>query len=98
MTYMAKERDAGSECKHPHSADPAGIMCNSTIAVGEKASHNNKTYGWCHLTAKGMECPYKDCIHSMSLDSPSHDTTVSDEQAAIEEAAAVAAVEDMDAK
>ena len=87
----------GSECKHPHSADPAGIMCNSTIAVGVKASHNNKTYGWCHLNAKGMECPYKDCIHSMSLDSPAHDTTVSDEQAAIEEAAAVAALEEMDA-
>ena len=88
----------GSKCKHPHSADPAGIMCNSTIAVGDKASHNNKTYGWCHLNAKGMECPYKDCIHSMFLGSPSHDTIVSsDELAAIEEAAAAAAAEEMDA-
>ena len=76
----------GPECKHPHSADSAGIMCNSTVAVGEKASINNKTYGWCHLIAKGMDCPYKDCVHSVSLDSP-----IGDEQAAIEEEAAVAA-------
>ena len=44
-------------------------------------------------TATSSECPYKDCIHSVSLDSP-----IGDEQAAIEEAAAVAAAENMDAE
>ena len=39
-------------------------------------------------------CPYKDCIHSMSLDSPVRDTT--EDQAAIVGAAAVAAAETMD--
>ena len=38
-------------------------MCNSTVAPGEKAGIKNKTYGWCHLNAKDLECPYKECIH-----------------------------------
>ena len=43
-------------------------MCNSTVAPGEKAGIKNKSYGWCHLVAKGLECPYKECIHRVSLE------------------------------
>ena len=42
----------GDKCTAPHTTDPAEIMCNGTVELGEKASLNNKTYGWCHLAAK----------------------------------------------
>ena len=53
----------GGKCTAPHTTDPAEIMCNSTVAPGEKAGLSNKSYGWCHLVAKGLKCPYKECIH-----------------------------------
>ena len=43
-------------------------MCNSTVAPGDKAGIKNKTYGWCHLIAKGLECPYKECIHGVDAE------------------------------
>ena len=53
----------GDKCTAPHTTDPAEIMCNSTVAPGEKAGLSNKTYGYCHLVLKGLKCPYKECIH-----------------------------------
>ena len=53
----------GGKCTAPHTTDPAEIMCNSTVAPGEKAGLSNKTYGYCHLVLKGLKCPYKECIH-----------------------------------
>ena len=57
----------GDKCTAQHTTDPTEIMCNSTVAPGEKAGVKNLTYGWCHLVAKGLECPYKDCIHRVPL-------------------------------
>ena len=53
----------GDKCSAKHTTDPTEIMRNSTVAPGEKAGIKNKSYGWCHLVAKGLECPYKDRIH-----------------------------------
>ena len=58
----------GAKCTAQHTTDPAEIMCNSTVEPGEKAGIKNKSYGWCHLVAKGIECPYKECIHRESLE------------------------------
>ena len=58
----------GDKCSAKHTTDPAEIMCNSTVAPGEKAGIKNKTYGWCHLIAKGLECPYKECIHGVDAE------------------------------
>ena len=58
----------GDKCTAKHTTDPAEIMCNSTVAPGEKAGIKNKTYGWCHLNAKNLECPYKECIHSVDAE------------------------------
>ena len=30
----------------------------------------NKSYGYCALRMKNMPCPYKDCIHTLTIASP----------------------------
>ena len=32
-------------------------------------SRGNRTYGYCHLFYAKMECPYKDCVHGLTLTS-----------------------------
>ena len=49
----------GGSCQHPHSTDPAEIVCNSMVTAADRGlSINNKTYGYCHLFNAKMECPY----------------------------------------
>ena len=54
--------------------DPAQITCNS-MTTNEDAgvSRGNRTYGYCHLFYAQMECPYKDCVHGLTLASPEAD-------------------------
>ena len=40
-------------------------MCNSTVMPGQRASINNKTYGFCRLHDEAkIPCPYKGCVHA----------------------------------
>ena len=58
----------GAKCPTPHITDPAQITCNSMITNEDAGvSRGNKTYGYCHLFNAKMECPYKDCVHGMTL-------------------------------
>ena len=62
----------GDKCTAPHTTNPAEITCNSMITAAADAgvSRGNKTYGYCHLFYANMECPYKDCVHGLTLASP----------------------------
>ena len=72
----------GGSCQHPHSTDPAEIVCNSMVTAADRGlSINNKTYGYCHLFYAKQECPYKDCVHSLSLASPEHEQVGSEGEA-----------------
>tara|TARA_B110001469_G_C9502908_1_gene251022 strand:- start:166 stop:345 length:180 start_codon:yes stop_codon:yes gene_type:complete len=42
-------------------------------AADKGVSINNKTYGYCHLFYANKECPYKDCVHGLTLASPEHE-------------------------
>jgi len=69
----------GNACQHAHSTNPAEILCNSMITTADKGiSSNNKTYGYCHLFDKNMACPYKDCIHGLTLTPPEHEQQMGD--------------------
>ena len=41
-------------------------MCNSTVMPGQRASVNNKSYGFCRLHEAKIPCLYKGCIHAAS--------------------------------
>ena len=61
----------GSACSQPHTTDPATILCNSMVSAADKGvSANNKSYGYCALRMKNLPCPYKDCIHTLTIASP----------------------------
>ena len=61
----------GSACTQPHTKDPATILCNSMVSAADKGvSANNKSYGYCALRMKNLPCPYKDCIHTLTIASP----------------------------
>ena len=61
----------GKDCPTPHITGPAQITCNSMITNEDAGvSRGNKTYGYCHLFYAQMKCPYKDCVHSLTLASP----------------------------
>ena len=61
----------GSACTQPHTKDPATILCNSMVTAADKGvSAFNKSYGYCALRMKNMPCPYKDCIHTLTIASP----------------------------
>ena len=58
----------GANCPTPHTTESATITCNSMITNEDAGvSRGNKTYGYCHLFNAKMECPYKDCVHGMTL-------------------------------
>ena len=61
----------GSACTQPHTKDPATILCNSMVSAADKGvSASNKSYGYCALRMKNLPCPYKDCIHTLTIASP----------------------------
>ena len=58
----------GANCPTPHITECATISCNSLVTSEDAGvSRGNKTYGYCHLFNAKMECPYKDCVHNMTL-------------------------------
>ena len=64
----------GANCPTPHITECATITCNSMITNEDAGvSRGNKTYGYCHLFNAKMECPYKDCVHGLTLASPEAD-------------------------
>ena len=77
----------GDKCTAQHTTDPVEIMCNSTVEPSEKAGIKNLTYGWCHLVAKGIECPYKECLHRVSIETPESEpqAAAADAPVAVEE-------------
>jgi len=68
------EEALSDELSDPHrhsSTDPATILCNSMVTAADKGvSAFNKSYGYCALRMKNMPCPYKDCIHTLTIASP----------------------------
>ena len=61
----------GSACKAPHLTDSATITCNSMVTPADKGvSSFNRSYGFCALHLKNMECPYKNCVHRLVIDDP----------------------------
>ena len=70
----------GSACTHPHKKDPATILCNSMVSAADKGvSATNKSYGYCALRMKNLPCPYKDCIHTLTIASPESEQKAEDE-------------------
>ena len=50
----------GSACWSPHT-----ITCNSLVTPADRGVSNfNRSYGFCALHLKNMECPYKNCVHA----------------------------------
>ena len=45
--------------------DEVGLCERLQISVTREIIHSTL---WCHLVAKGIECPYKECIHRVSLE------------------------------
>jgi hypothetical protein len=70
----------GSACTSPHTMDPATILCNSMVSAADKGvSATNKSYGYCALRLKNLPCPYKDCIHTLTIASPESEQKAEDE-------------------
>jgi hypothetical protein len=70
----------GSACTQPHTKDPATILCNSMVSAADKGvSATNKSYGYCALRMKNLPCPYKDCIHTLTIASPESEQKAEDE-------------------
>ena len=70
----------GSDCTAPHTTDPATILCNSMVSAADKGvSATNKSYGYCALRMKNLPCPYKDCIHTLTITSPESEQKAGDE-------------------
>ena len=60
----------GADCPTPHITDCATITCNSMVTNEDAGvARGNKTYGYCHLFYAKKECPYKDCVHGLTLTS-----------------------------
>ena len=58
----------GANCPTPHITECATITCNSLVTNEDAGvSRGNKTYGYCHLFDAKMKCPYKDCVHGLTL-------------------------------
>ena len=59
----------GSACRSPHT-----ITCNSLVTPADRGVSNfNRSYGFCALHLKNMACPYKDCVHGLTLASSEAD-------------------------
>ena len=59
----------GDKCSAKHTTDPTETMIVQQHGRARREGGiKNKSYGWCHLVVKGLECPYKECIHSESLE------------------------------
>ena len=71
----------GSACTSAHTKDPATILCNSMVSAADMGvSATNKSYGYCALRMKNLPCPYKDCIHTLTIASPESEQKAEDEQ------------------